>query len=142
MAQLRISEKVPFTAAQMYDLVADVEKYPQFLPWCVGSRVFDRKEDGFTAEMTVAFKGMRETFQTVDKIVPGSRIDISLRSGPFKYLTSTWAFKPDSKGSRVEFFIRFKFQSRLKEMVLGPVFTVISKQMLDAFRKRAHVIYK
>lgn len=141
MAQIRLSETLPFTAQQMYDLVVDVRSYTKFLPWCVAVRIWDETPEQFMAELTVAFKGIRESFQTLDRIVAGQSVEINLRSGPFQYLVSTWKFIPDGEKCRVDFFIDFRFQSRLKEMALGPVFSQASRQMLSAFRKRAQDLY-
>lgn len=142
MPQIRVSEIVPFSQNQMYHLVVDVEQYPHFLPWCVNSRIFDRTETQFLAELTIAFKGIRESFQTVDILTPEEKVEVNLRSGPFRYLASTWTFTPlSSNRTRVDFYIEFRFQSRMKEMIMGPVFTQFSKQMVAAFRKRAMALF-
>ncbi|MEO5349630.1 MAG: type II toxin-antitoxin system RatA family toxin [Magnetococcus sp. YQC-3] len=142
MPQIRVTETVPFSQSQMYHLVVDVERYPDFLPWCVKSRVMERTENQFLAELTVAFKGIRESFQTVDVLTPEQKVEVNLRSGPFRYLASTWTFTPLSpERTQVDFFIDFTFQSRMKEMLLGPVFTQISKQMVAAFCTRARVLF-
>lgn len=142
MPQIRVTEIVPFSQSQMYNLVVDVEHYPDFLPWCVKSRILERSENQLLAELTVAFKGIRESFQTVDILTPEQKVEVNLRSGPFRYLASTWTFTPLSpQQTRIDFFIDFTFQSRMKEMLLGPVFTQISKQMVSAFCKRAVTIF-
>ena len=142
MPQIRVTEIVPFSQNQMYHLVVDVEQYPHFLPWCVKSQIYERTEKQFLAELTIAFKGIRESFHTVDVLTPERKVEVNLRSGPFRYLASTWTFTPLSqKRTKVEFFIDFSFQSRMKEMILGPVFTQVSKQMVAAFRKRAVVLF-
>ncbi|MEO5376707.1 MAG: type II toxin-antitoxin system RatA family toxin [Magnetococcus sp. DMHC-6] len=141
MPKIRVSETLPFTSKQIYDIVVDVDSYPKFLPWCVNARTYDREEHQFMAEMTVAFQGIREVFTTLDQVVPEKKVIINLRSGPFQYLASTWNFTPENNQTRVDFFIDFRFQSRLKEMIVGPVFSIISKQMLQAFCKRAQSIY-
>lgn len=142
MPQIRVKEIVPFTQKQMYNLVVDVEQYPEFLPWCVKSRVCDRRDNQFLAELTVAFKGIRESFQTIDILTPDQKIEVNLRSGPFRFLASTWTFTVlDENRTQVEFYIDFRFQSRMKEMIMGPIFTQISKQMIAAFRKRAVALF-
>ncbi|MEO5363293.1 MAG: type II toxin-antitoxin system RatA family toxin [Magnetococcus sp. DMHC-8] len=142
MPQIRVTETVPFSQNQMYNLVVDVERYPDFLPWCVKSRVLERSENQFLAELTVAFKGIRESFQTVDILTPEHKVEVNLRSGPFRYLASTWTFTPlTPQRTRIDFFIDFTFQSRMKEMLLGPVFTQISKQMVAAFCSRAAAVF-
>ncbi|MBF0126475.1 MAG: type II toxin-antitoxin system RatA family toxin [Magnetococcales bacterium] len=142
MPRIRISETVPFTPEQMYALVVEVERYPDFLPWCASTRVWDRTPTQFMAEMTVSFKGIRETFRTLDIIVPDRRIEINLKDGPFKYLASIWTFAPVPNGTQVDFFIDFTFQSRMKEMIMGPVFSEASRRMLAAFKTRAAEVYR
>lgn len=137
MPRIRVTEILPFSPEQIYGLVVDVERYPEFLPWCSGTRIYDRQENQFMAELTVSFKGIRESFQTLDTLTPNEKVEINLRSGPFKYLVSTWNFTAVGDRTRVEFFIDFSFQSRMKEMIMGPVFSQVSKQMVAAFRKRA-----
>ena len=142
MPQIRVTETVPFSQSQMYHLVVDVERYPDFLPWCVKSRVMERNGNQFLAELTVAFKGIRESFLTVDILTPEQKVEVNLRSGPFRYLASTWTFTPLSpEKTQIDFFIDFTFQSRMKEMLLGPVFTQISKQMVAAFSTRAKALF-
>ncbi|MBF0284054.1 MAG: type II toxin-antitoxin system RatA family toxin [Magnetococcales bacterium] len=142
MPRIRLSEVVSFLPQQMYDLVVDVERYPQFLPWCVATRKYDVAEDRFMAEMVIAFHGLRESFVTEDRIEPGRKVEVNLKSGPFQYLVSTWTFAPAAgERTRVDFFIDFRFKSALKEMAMGPVFTMASKQMLAAFKERAGKVY-
>lgn len=142
MPQIRVTEIVPFSQSQMYNLVVDVERYPDFLPWCVKSRIIERNENQFLAELTVAFKGIRESFQTVDLLTPEHKVEVNLRSGPFRYLASTWTFTPlTPEKTQIDFFIDFTFQNRMKEMLLGPVFSQISKQMVSAFCKHATAIF-
>ncbi|HIJ85520.1 MAG: cyclase/dehydrase [Magnetococcales bacterium] len=141
MPRIRVSETLPFSPKQIYDLVVDVGQYPQFLPWCVKSRTWDHQPNQFMAELTVSFKGIRESFQTLDIVVPEQKVEINLKSGPFQYLVSTWIFSGDQGATKVDFFIDFKFDSKMKEMIMGPVFSQVSKQMIGAFRKRAAALY-
>ncbi|MBF0154353.1 MAG: type II toxin-antitoxin system RatA family toxin [Magnetococcales bacterium] len=141
MPRREASETVPFTPEQMYDLVVDMASYSQFLPWCVKARKFDETPQQFIAEMTIAFKGLRETFQTVDTVIPGREVTIRLKSGPFRALESQWRFTPLDEGTRIDFYIDFQFRNPILEMTLGPVFSAASKQMVEAFRQRAHALY-
>ncbi len=135
--------KVPYTAQQMYDLVVDMDRYPEFIPWLAKSRKYDQRGNEFMSEMTFTFKGIRETFRTRDTVVPGEKIKISNVSGPFKRLESEWSFSDlPAGGSLVEFFIDFSFKNRLLEMAFGPVFGEASKRMVEAFRTRADQVYK
>jgi coenzyme Q-binding protein COQ10 len=143
MPKIRVSEILPFTCEQMYNVVADVEKYPKFLPWCSKTRVWDKQDNQFMAELTVSFKGIREKFQTLDILEPHKKIEVNLKSGPFQYLVSTWHFNPiGDDRTKVEFFIDFRFSSKMKEMIMGPVFTQVSKQMISAFKKRAIALHR
>ncbi|MBF0623946.1 MAG: type II toxin-antitoxin system RatA family toxin [Magnetococcales bacterium] len=141
MPRIRLSDTVPYQAQQMFDLVMDVPRYPEFLPWCVKARVFDQREGQFVAELTISFRGFRDSFQTVDRYEPGRRVEVKLRSGPFKHLDNEWRFTPVAGGTRVEFSIDFQFKNRIMDITLGPVFTQVSKQMLEAFRNRAQTLY-
>ncbi|MBF0447497.1 MAG: type II toxin-antitoxin system RatA family toxin [Magnetococcales bacterium] len=143
MPKIRVKEILPLTCEQIYSVVVDVESYPKFLPWCTKTRTWDDQGTQFMAELTVSFKGIRETFQTLDVIEPNKKIEINLKSGPFQYLVSTWQFIPlEENRTQVEFFIDFRFSNRMKEMIMGPVFTQVSKQMIGAFKKRAFAIYQ
>ncbi|MBF0380335.1 MAG: type II toxin-antitoxin system RatA family toxin [Magnetococcales bacterium] len=143
MSRRTSSTKVPYSAQQMYDLVVDMDRYPEFIPWLAKARKYDEKDNQFMSEMTISFKGMRETFKTKDTVIPGKKISISNVSGPFKHLDSEWCFTDSpSGGCTIDFFIDFRFKSRLIEMALGPVFGEASRRMVEAFRNRADAIYK
>lgn len=142
MAKRTSSANVPYTAEQMYNLVVDMDRYPEFIPWLVHARKYDEQGDSFLSEMTFAFKGLRETFRTRDTVIPGQKISISNLSGPFKMLESEWSFQDTRDGGcRIDFFIDFRFKNRLVELALGPVFAEASKRMVEAFRVRADEIY-
>ncbi len=142
MPRLSLKKDLPYSAQQMYDLVADVPAYPEFLPWCVGTRKFDIQETQFMAELTVSFKGIQQSFQTLDKVIPGKQIDIDLKSGPFRRLKSQWKFiDKGERACQVQFSIDFVFKNRLLDMTMGPVFSLSSKQMVGAFQDRAKHIY-
>ncbi|MBF0628888.1 MAG: type II toxin-antitoxin system RatA family toxin [Magnetococcales bacterium] len=133
---------VSFTPEQMYTLVTDMDRYPEFIPWIVKARKYDEQQDRFLSEMTFAFKGLRETFHTEDRVVPNERIAIQLVSGPFRDLESEWRFTPVPEGTRIDFFISFSFKNRLLDFTLGPLFGEASKRMVDAFKQRATEIYR
>lgn len=133
---------VPYTPRQMYDLVVDMESYPKFIPWCSHGASHDVQEDRFIAEMTFHFKGFRETFRTLDRIIPGRQVRISLMSGPFSNLESCWDFTEVPQGCRIDFYIEFQFKSKLMDLTLGPVFGVAAQKMVEAFRKRADDLYR
>ncbi|MBF0126476.1 MAG: type II toxin-antitoxin system RatA family toxin [Magnetococcales bacterium] len=142
MARTSTSTTVAFSPEQMYALVVDMDRYPEFIPWIVKSRKYDEEADRFMSEMTFSFKGLRETFITRDQIVPNEKITITLVSGPFKNLESEWQFFPEGEGTRIEFFIHFSFKNRLLDLTLGPVFGEASKRMVEAFKQRATEMYQ
>ncbi|MBF0124103.1 MAG: type II toxin-antitoxin system RatA family toxin [Magnetococcales bacterium] len=132
---------VPYSQQQMFDLVVNMDDYPLFLPWCVKARKFDVAATQFMAEMTVSFKGVREVFQTVDRVWPPERIQISLHKGPFEHLENEWRFVAVEAGTRIDFIIDFRFKKRLLDLTLGPFFGAATQKMVEAFQKRAEAIY-
>ena len=130
----------------MFALVADVEKYPEFLPLCEALAVRSRKErDGQTvlvADMTVGYKAIRETFTSQVHLKPAqNRVEVKYIDGPFKYLSNVWWFEPAPGGCKVHFSIDYEFKSRLLGMVMGSMFDRAFRMFAEAFEKRADVIY-
>lgn len=131
----------------MYNLVADVEKYPEFLPLCEGLTVRSRKDrDGkalLVADMTVGYKAFRETFTTQVLLKPEENaIDVKYLDGPFKYLDNRWRFEPDENGGcSVYFFIDYEFKSRILGAVMGSMFDRAFRMFAEAFEARADRIY-
>ncbi len=142
MARHTSTTIVPFSPEEMYELVIDMDRYPEFIPWIVRSRKYDVHDDFFMSEMTFAFRGLRETFRTEDRIIQNQKISIKLVSGPFKNLESEWQFSAVPEGVRIDFFITFSFKNRLLDLTLGPLFGEASKRMVNAFKQRAMEIYK
>jgi len=137
---------VPYTARQMYDLVADVEKYPQFLPLTEALRVTSRKiidgREVFTADMTVGYKAIRETFGTRVTLFPEvPEVLVRYIDGPFSHLENRWRFHPAPTGSEIEFFIDYAFKSRLLGLLVGAVFDQAFRRFADAFEARARTVY-
>lgn len=138
---------VPHSATQMFDLVADVERYPEFLPMCEALRVRERRErDDATmlvADMTVGYKMIRETFTSRVVLKPEQNtIDVSYLEGPFRYLDNRWRFeaRPDG-GCDVRFAIDYEFKSRTLGMVMGAMFDKAFRMFSEAFQKRAFDVY-
>jgi len=140
--RIQRSALVPYTAEEMYSLVADVSKYGDFLPWCSGARVLQEKDNEVTAQVDIAFKSVKQSFTTVNKYDEGRRIEMSLKDGPFSSLNGVWQFiELDEQSSKILFDIEFHFSSRIARAVIGPVFSMIANGMVDAFHQRAVEIY-
>lgn len=137
------SEKryLPYGPEQMYDLVADVEDYPNFLPWCVGLRVTSRTENVIRADMVVGFKMIREKFTSKVTLTPKERIDVEYLDGPFSYLKNRWQFNDKDGGCEIDFFIDFEFRSRLLRRIMEPLFQEAVRRMVRAFETRANQRY-
>ena len=135
--------KVPHTRRQMFDLVADVEKYPEFLPWCLSLRINEREDDDIIAEMVIGYKMFREKFRSKVELIGKNQINVTYEDGPFKFLKNNWLFHEEEDGTCViDFFIEFEFKSKFLENMIGAVFTDAVKIMVQAFEKRAALIYK
>ncbi len=132
---------LPYGPEQMYDLVADVGQYPQFLPWCVGARVRTRTETELVADLTIGFGPFRESFTSRVALDRPRRVQVTYENGPFRYLNNQWLFEPDPKGCRVSFFVDFEFKSRLLQRAIGVVFNEAVRRMVNAFLKRARDVY-
>ncbi len=132
---------LPYTDEQLFDLVADVAKYPQFLPWCVGARIRSREGDVLHADLTIGFGPFRESFRSQVTLERPHRVGVVYERGPFKYLNNYWTFTPDPKGCQVNFFVDFEFRSRLLQAAIGAVFGEAVRRMVNAFETRARAIY-
>ncbi|MGI8526122.1 MAG: type II toxin-antitoxin system RatA family toxin [Pseudolabrys sp.] len=148
MPSFSSKRRVRHDSTQMFDLVADVEKYPQFVPLCNALRVKSRVAKGegvevLIADMTVAYKVIRETFTsrvTLDK--PNLKILVEYLDGPFKRMENRWMFQPaDEDDSEIEFFINYEFKSRVLAMLMGAMFDTAFRHFSAAFEKRADDIY-
>ena len=132
---------LPYTAEQMFALVADVRRYPEFLPWVIAMRV---RQDGpaeTLADMIVGFKGLRETFTSrVAKSAPDT-IHVDYVDGPLKFLRNDWRFRPEPGGCAVDFTVDFAFKNRVFEALAGQVFGVALRKMIGAFESRAAALY-
>lgn len=132
---------LPYRQDQLFDLVYDVAKYPQFLPWCVAARVRSRTEKELVADLTIGYGPFRESFTSrVNPSRPG-RIDVRYEKGPFKYLNNHWLFLPHDHGTEVAFFVDFEFNSRILKAAIGLVFNEAVRRMVAAFHKRAIAVY-
>ena len=141
MPAVRTAEFIPFSARQMFELVNDVEAYPEFLPWCSDARVKRRTGDGIVATVTVAKGPMHHAFTTENHNREYDRIEMSLVRGPFKRFHGVWRFEDAPNGCNVSLNLDFEFSSKLLAAALSKVFTVITGSMVQAFRERAQRLY-
>ena len=142
MREVRRSALLPYSATQIFDLVAEVERYPEFLPWCTGAAVLAREGEQVTAELALARGRAHARFTTRNRLVPGQYLEMRLLEGPFRVLEGRWDFLPIGEaGSRVELVMRFETQGSLAGLVLSPVFEGICSQLVDSFARRARQIY-
>jgi len=136
------TRRLPYSPEQMFDLVADVGRYAEFLPWVSAIRVRSNSETRMVADMIVGFKGLRETFTSqVEKQRP-EHIHVDYIDGPLKYLTNEWHFRrDDGGGSLIDFTVDFAFKNRVFEMLAGQMFDRALRRMIGAFEERARALY-
>ena len=132
---------VPYSPEQLFDIVADVGKYPRFLPWCVASRVRNQTEHGLVGDLTIGFGPFRESFTSRVELERPKRVTVSYENGPFRYLNNQWGFTPHGTGTEVNFFVDFEFRSRILQAAIGVVFNEAVRRMVNAFLKRARDVY-
>lgn len=135
------SRVVPYRAEQMFDLVADVAKYPQFLPWCSAARVRSHSGQELVADLTIAFGPFRESFTSRVALERPHLVRVTYESGPFRYLNNRWNLGDDPRGCRIDFFVDFEFRSRILQSAIGVVFNQAVRRMVNAFLKRARDIH-
>ena len=137
---------MPYTAKQMYDLIADVNAYPKFLPWCAAARVRKRTPDGLNeivnADLVISFKVFRERFGSRVTLMPeGNDIVVEYLDGPFKYLKNNWSFRDCDVGCEVDFFVDFEFKSKVLQALICVVFAEAMQRIVRAFEDRAAELY-
>ena len=142
MPQIRKVKKLPFSAAQMFDLVADVPSYPQFLPWCAAGKLVKRDEKEIVGQITVEKGGMRKAFTTRNRFHYPAWMDIALVEGPFRHLSGRWEFREDAQGAgcTVHYQMRFEVMVLLAP-ILGGLMEDMANSMVDAFAQRAYAVY-
>jgi ribosome-associated toxin RatA of RatAB toxin-antitoxin module len=142
MHTVKRSVLVPYSAARMFDLVADVEKYPEFMPWCGGASVEQRDDNGIQASITISLAGLRQRFTTRNTHDYPRRIELALVDGPFSSLNGIWEFQPLAEDAcKVLFTLDYAFSNRPLEALVGPVFNRIATSFIDSFTKRANAKY-
>lgn len=133
---------MPHSPEQLFDLVADVDRYAEFLPWCLAARVTKREGDVIHADLVIGFKMFREKFTSKVTLMRPDRIDVEYSRGPFKYLNNHWQFIPEGEGNTcIDFYVDFEFRSRLLQALIGTVFSEAVRRMVRAFETRASEIY-
>lgn len=142
-----------YTPRQLFDLVAQVEKYPEFLPWVISAKVSERKvvdgsngaggqSSSFLAEVTIGYKMFKYPYKCYVHLTPDYRIDIEYIEGPFKYLNNHWIFNPiNDKLTEIEFYMDFELKTPALQAILKPMFSEVVKRMINAFERRAGQMY-
>ncbi|SIO95697.1 SRPBCC family protein [Vibrio spartinae] len=142
MKQVSRSALVSFSAEQMFNLVNDVMRYPEFLPGCSGARVIESNADKMVASVDVSKAGISKTFTTSNQLKTGEAILMDLVDGPFKMLRGGWYFTPlDEWACKVELKLEFEFSSKMIELAFGKIFNDLTSNMVNAFTKRAKQVY-
>ncbi|HEY0722109.1 MAG TPA: type II toxin-antitoxin system RatA family toxin [Gammaproteobacteria bacterium] len=142
MPNIQKSALVPYSAAQMFALVDDIEAYQQFLPWCRSSQVLARGEDEVRATIEIAHGSLRKAFTTRNRMQRDKMIEMRLEEGPFRHLEGFWRFDTlGEQASKVSLDLDFEFSSKLVGLAMGPVFSQIANSLVDAFSKRAVQVY-
>lgn len=136
---------LPYTSNFLCDLVSDIEKYPEFLPWCKEVRILESDNDGIKAQVTLGNDFVTESYRCRVKTDYPYRIDVIYVDGPFKYLNTHWRFiecDGEQEGCKVDFFIDFEFQSSLFQMLFQKVFASVVEGIMTAFKDRAHTLHQ
>lgn len=142
MPEISRSALLPYPAQFMYDIVNQVEAYPEFLPWCGGARLHQADDTSLEASIQICAAGLNQWFKTRNSMIPGKSIEIQLVDGPFKRLQGYWHFTPlDDEGSKIELVLQFEFKRGLAAAVIAPAFTRIANTMVDSFCERARELY-
>ncbi|MDQ7090922.1 MAG: type II toxin-antitoxin system RatA family toxin [Methylococcales bacterium] len=142
MTVVQKSALVKFSAQQMFDIVNDIETYPEYLPWCKSSRILTQNEDIIEAELVIAKGGLQKSFSTRNKLDPGGRIYMTLLDGPFKSLEGVWNFMPlREDASKISLDLEFEVMGKLAGLTFGAVFSQLCSGMVSAFSTRAKHLY-
>jgi ribosome-associated toxin RatA of RatAB toxin-antitoxin module len=140
--RIQRSALVPYSAEQMFDLINDVEAYPEFLPHCRSARILEAREGSIKATIELAKGALHKSFTTLNRLEAPHRIDMQLVDGPFRRLHGSWRFTgQEGRGTRVALDLEFEFSSRLMALAIGPVFNHVANSLVDAFVRRARSIY-
>ncbi|RUO32100.1 ubiquinone-binding protein [Aliidiomarina sedimenti] len=143
MPQIERTSLVPYSCKQMFDLVNDIPAYPEFVPGCSAARILAEQDAQIDAELQISKAGIQQSFATRNQLHEPHRIDLQLISGPFKALQGAWYFESLDNGKACKVILRldFEFSSRMLQFAFGKVFNEVNRRMVDAFAKRAKVVY-
>ncbi|MBL8637086.1 MAG: type II toxin-antitoxin system RatA family toxin [Alphaproteobacteria bacterium] len=137
------TKSLPYPPQQMFDLVADVERYPEFLPWCCSCRIVSRQENVIMAELVIGYKLVRESFLSKVTLIRPDEIRVEYLRGPLRHLSNSWKFLPEeSGGCTIDFFVDFEFRNIFFQRLMGVFFNEIVRRMVSAFEERARSLYK
>lgn len=136
------SKILPYTAQQLFDLVADINRYPEFLPWVIAVRIRSHEEDKMIADLIVGFKALRESFTSKVALNPPHSVSVEYIDGPLSHLRNEWHFTEEGEGkTRLDFMVDFSFKSRIFEALAGQFFDRAVQKMTQAFEERANSLY-
>lgn len=130
----------PYSLEQIYALVADVESYPEFIPWCTAARIREKETNSVLADLVVGFKGITETYTSRVHLLDGE-INIEYINGPFSVLENSWKFTKVENGTKINFYIKFQFRSNILQALIGGLFEKACHKMVGAFEERAKKLY-
>ncbi|MBB4210100.1 ubiquinone-binding protein [Rhodothalassium salexigens] len=141
MPRHRERRVLPHTPEQLFDLVSDVENYPDFVPWVAGVRMLDRRDDLIVADLVVGFRMIRESFRSRVTLERPHHVHVDYVRGPLKYLYNDWRFRPVDGGTEIDFEVDFQFKSKMFERLAGALFTEAVQRMVSAFEREARRRY-
>jgi coenzyme Q-binding protein COQ10 len=132
---------LPYGPEQLFDLVADVERYPEFLPWCRAARIRRREGEVIVADLVIGFRMVQERFTSRVRLRRPDRIDVEYTHGPLRYLNNHWNFLPHEQGCMIDFYVDFEFRSKMLQKLIGALFNEAVRRMVSAFEARADALY-
>ena len=132
---------LPYSPTQLFDLVADIEKYPEFLPWCRAARIRRRDGDVLIGDLVIGFKMVKERFTSRVTLERPGQITVEYTHGPLRYLNNHWVFEPHPDGCIVDFYIDFEFNSKVLQKLIGVLFNEAVQRLVNGFESRANELY-
>lgn len=143
MVEIKKQVIVPYSPEQMFNLVHDIENYPKYLPWCTHVDIRENSADYIVGAVYLEYLKVKTHFVTRNEYYPHNKIDLKLVDGPFKVLYGSWNFtKLGTHGCKIDFVLHYEFANSFLDKLIGPVFSYISKNIVDCFIKEAHQKYK